>query len=222
MAYFPRAWAAWLILAAACAAPAEQAEGTDAGSDASLEACRSQCWTVSGTIRGLAGQGLSLALYTDVGPNPELPLATLTLTEDGAFQFPDRLADRARYEVRILAQPTARTCTIDRAGGAATEDVSNVVITCISKLNGLRISEVGSCPSASASCWFELVNAGPVVASLASYRVRTVALSANALIPSHVFTLPSVQVPPNGTLVVHGKRPDSMPDGSGVFHIAEG
>ena len=80
---------------------------------------------ISGTVTGLVGTGLKLAL------NAGTPLA---VNVNGAFAFTTKLPAGSSVAVTVAAQPTSpqQTCTV--SGGtiaSLTSDVSNVVVTCV-------------------------------------------------------------------------------------------
>ncbi len=86
--------------------------------------CTTNRYVVGGTVSGLAGSGMAIALNGG---------DSLVVTANGSFAFPDTVADGATYGVTVVAQPTSpgQTCTITNDSGTiATADVSNVAISC--------------------------------------------------------------------------------------------
>jgi hypothetical protein len=82
-------------------------------------------YAVGGTLTGLAASQ-SVVLQNNGGDN-------LTLTGDGTFTFPTKLADAAAYSVTVLTQPASQTCAVANGAGAiAAADVTNVSVTCTS------------------------------------------------------------------------------------------
>jgi hypothetical protein len=81
---------------------------------------------------------------------------------------------------------------------------------------------VGACPYSNSACWFELSNAGIEDVALDDYRVRTSALSANAYFADRTFDLPNLTVVAGATVVLQAKTGRAQPDGSNVYHYADG
>jgi len=77
---------------------------------------------IGGKVTGLLG---SLVLQNNAGDS-------LTVTANGAFNFPTVLKNGANYAVTILTQPTGPTCVVSNGSGTATADVTNVTVTCTS------------------------------------------------------------------------------------------
>ncbi|WP_343791697.1 hypothetical protein, partial [Dokdonella soli] len=81
-------------------------------------------YTVGGKISGLAGSGLVLKLNGS---------ASLPVSANGAFTFPNGLANSTAYAVTVGTQPStpAQTCTVAKGSGKiASANVTNVVVTC--------------------------------------------------------------------------------------------
>ena len=81
-------------------------------------------YTVGGTVAGLTGSGLTLAL--NGGGN-------LTISGNGAFTFAGALAGGASYNVTVTTQPSTprQVCTVSGGTGAvATANVTSVSVTC--------------------------------------------------------------------------------------------
>ena len=81
-------------------------------------------YTIGGTVSGLVGSGLALRLNDG---------ATLPIASNGAFTFPDTVADGLGYEVSIAALPgaPAQSCSVTNGSGTvASADVASVVVTC--------------------------------------------------------------------------------------------
>lgn len=86
-------------------------------------------YTVGGTVSGLAGSGLVLKLNGT---------ASLAVSANGSFAFPDALAGGAPYEVSVGTQPSspAQTCSVARgAGTIGTANVTDVAVTCETSTN---------------------------------------------------------------------------------------
>ena len=78
--------------------------------------------TLGGAIKGLgAAQSVILAN----GSN------TVTVNQNGNFQFPGTLPVNSSYAVTVAQQPTGQTCTVNNATGAGiTANVSNLDVSC--------------------------------------------------------------------------------------------
>lgn len=81
-------------------------------------------YTVGGTVTGLSGSGLVLAL--NLGPG-------VAVAASGAFVFPDHLASGAAYSVTVASPPAspAEDCRVANGTGViGTGNVTNVTVTC--------------------------------------------------------------------------------------------
>jgi len=86
--------------------------------------CAASTFSVRGTVVGLLGSGLVL---TNNGGD------SLTVTENGSFVFPSKLAGGSSYNVVVRTQPSGpnQACTVTNARGTVGNvDVSNVVVSC--------------------------------------------------------------------------------------------
>jgi hypothetical protein len=82
-------------------------------------------YTIGGTVVGLLGPGLVLALFAEN--------ASYELSLDGpaSFTFPAGLRDGAGYQVSVSQQPPSQTCTVDHASGTVNHaTVTNVQVSC--------------------------------------------------------------------------------------------
>ncbi len=78
---------------------------------------------IGGTLSGLSA-GLSLQPNNNGGD-------TLTLSADGAFNFPTPLSTGATYAVSLATAPAGQVCTLTGATGTlAAADVTQVAVTC--------------------------------------------------------------------------------------------
>ncbi|MES1206136.1 MAG: hypothetical protein ABUS79_09390, partial [Pseudomonadota bacterium] len=87
--------------------------------------CATDQFTISGTISGLAGGGLTLSLNSGA--------ATLSAASNGTFSFPSTLPDGSTYAVTVASQPTGptQTCTVASGSGTiSSANVSTVAVTC--------------------------------------------------------------------------------------------
>jgi hypothetical protein len=77
-------------------------------------------FTIGGTVTGLTG---SVVLQNNGGDN-------LTRTADGDFTFGAALTSGTTYNITVLTQPVAQTCSINNGIGTATANVNNVSVQC--------------------------------------------------------------------------------------------
>jgi galactose oxidase-like protein len=79
--------------------------------------------TIGGTVSGLTGSGL--VLQNNGGDN-------LSITANGSFTFATKIANGATYAVTVLTQPSSpqQTCTVTNGSGTATNNVTNVQVSC--------------------------------------------------------------------------------------------
>jgi hypothetical protein len=87
--------------------------------------CAVDQFTLSGTVAGLSGTGLTLAL--DSGTT------TLAVSNNGTFSFPGTLASGSSYAVTVASQPSgpSQTCTVSNGSGTiGSDNVSNVSVNC--------------------------------------------------------------------------------------------
>ncbi len=82
-------------------------------------------WQIGGTVIGLAGSGLELAL--DIGDGP------LAITGNGSFQFPGSHPAGSAYTVTVATQPQqpVQACVVLNGSGSIGDgDVNSVVVNC--------------------------------------------------------------------------------------------
>ncbi len=77
--------------------------------------------SIGGSVAGLSAG--TLVLQDNGGDS-------LSLTGNGPFTFPTRLALGASYAVTVATQPANLTCTIANGAGTAVANVTNVAVTC--------------------------------------------------------------------------------------------
>jgi hypothetical protein len=176
--------------------------------------CTTKTYLFTSVVTGLQGTGL--ALKTSAG--------TFAIDAPGSATYANApLQDGVPYHVEIASQPTNpnQICYVE--GGTGVVDGANVSfhVTCAAQ-GTLRISEIGACPYSNSACWLELVNMGPSPENLAFYTLRTSAISPLAFTPARTFALPSIAVPPHGTVVLQAKTAGAMADGQGIYHIGDG
>lgn len=178
--------------------------------------CTTLSFSIGGTVSGLLGTGLQLALNGT-------PLA---IAANGAFMFPAALPDATVYSVTVKSQPASPTQSCVVQGGDATlmgAAVSNVSVVC-GALGKLRISEISSCYYTNASCWFEVYNAGTATENLSFYTLRSTAVRREPYEydNQHTFTLPSLAIPAGGYALVRGKTETALPDGLASVLVEDG
>ncbi|MET0286056.1 MAG: hypothetical protein ABW352_16365 [Polyangiales bacterium] len=176
--------------------------------------CKTKTYVFTAVVTGLQGSGLTIK--TEVGEFPVVDRGTTTYSE---FPVPDGY----HWKFEVGKQPTNpdQVCYVQNAEGTIDGANATYGIICGAQDN-VRIAEIGACPFSSSSCWFEIFNIGDQPENLAFYKLRTSAISPAAFVPSRVFALPSITIPPFGRVVLQGKTPGSMADGQGVYHVGDG
>jgi 6-phosphogluconolactonase (cycloisomerase 2 family) len=100
--------------------------GTISGSDVTnvAVACTTNTYAIGGTISGLAGSGLVLALNGTKNP---------PISSGGSFTLTPSVASGATYSVTVATQPTnpPQTCALSNASGTVqASNITNVTVTC--------------------------------------------------------------------------------------------
>jgi Kelch motif len=98
-------------------------------------ACVSQ-YTISGTVSGMVTGG-SVVLQ-DNGA-----FETLTVLQNGPFDFTRTIGAGSTYAVTVLTQPTGQTCTVSNGTGTANANVTNVAVTCAATTFTITVSVSG-------------------------------------------------------------------------------
>ncbi|MEY4515600.1 MAG: hypothetical protein RLZZ450_7722, partial [Pseudomonadota bacterium] len=175
--------------------------------------CTVRTYRLSARVSGLTGAGLELSALAG---------ERFLVGSAGDTMFPFPLPDGYAYKVEVARQPTQpdQRCYV-LAGTGVLHGDATLQVSC-DPLSGLRIAEVGACPYSNSACWFELSNAGIEDVALDDYRVRTSALSANAYFADRTFDLPNLTVVAGATVVLQAKTGRAQPDGSNVYHYADG
>lgn len=78
-------------------------------------------FSIGGTASGLSG---TVVLQESTSGD------SIAVTSNGAFKFPEEVAQGTNYTVSVYKQPAGQTCTVSAGSGSATDDVSNIVVTC--------------------------------------------------------------------------------------------
>ncbi|GFE81230.1 hypothetical protein GCM10011487_32300 [Steroidobacter agaridevorans] len=83
--------------------------------------CSTNTFVIGGTVSGLAGD---VVLQNNSGD-------PITISGNGAFEFPAAVAQGSPYAVMVQTQPATQTCSVSQgAGTVGSGDVSNVVVVC--------------------------------------------------------------------------------------------
>lgn len=88
--------------------------------------CVTNTYRIQGTLSGLAA---TVVLQNDGGDN-------LTLTANGTFTFPTRIASGSTYAVAVISQPNSPSQICSVANGTGTvvsSDVTNVSVSCVTQ-----------------------------------------------------------------------------------------
>lgn len=91
--------------------------------------------SVSGTVSGL-NAGVSLVLQNNGTDN-------ITVTSNGTFIFPTKVASLGAFSVTVLTQPVGQICTVTRATGVIPTDGNQANITtvaCAANTLGVNVS----------------------------------------------------------------------------------
>lgn len=81
-------------------------------------------WSIGGTVTGLTGTGLQLAVNGGAANNVS-----------GPFTLSPRIATNGTYAVSIVTQPTGQLCVVANGLGTATANVTNVSVLCVATPN---------------------------------------------------------------------------------------
>lgn len=87
--------------------------------------CVTSSYRLGGTVSGLVGRGLELR--TEAGDS-------VTIDQDGPFEFPEPLADLTEFSVDVATQPTLprQTCTVENAAGTVRgADAADISVLCV-------------------------------------------------------------------------------------------
>lgn len=93
--------------------------------------CATNAYTVGGTVSGLFGTVVLQNNSTD----------SLSISNNGSFNFPTPVAQGATYQVTVLTQPTNQTCIVTNGSGTmGNSNVTNVAVNCITSITTLSAS----------------------------------------------------------------------------------
>ncbi|MBL8933689.1 MAG: hypothetical protein JNM69_04000 [Archangium sp.] len=99
--------------------------GTVAGANVtSIAVTCVNTWTIGGTVTGLTGTGLQLAVNGGAANNVS-----------GPFTLSPRVPTGAMYTVSIVSQPAGQLCLVTNGSGTATANVTNVALLCATTPN---------------------------------------------------------------------------------------
>lgn len=88
--------------------------------------CTSNSYTLGGTVSGLTSGSLTLRDF-------DAPTANkyVTITADGAFQFPGTRGSGYSYQIDLITNTSGKTCTLTNDLGTLTGNVTNITVTCM-------------------------------------------------------------------------------------------
>ncbi len=113
--------------------------------------CSINAYTVGGTVSGLVG---TVTLQNNGGDN-------LSISSDGSFTFSAPVAQGSSYNVTVLTQPLAQTCTVTNGFGTmGASNVSNVGVNCVANTTTLSVSSTGVIPVGSGTGSLTVTNTG--------------------------------------------------------------
>ena len=97
---------------------------------------RKQFFLIGGSVAGLDGTGL--VLQNNGGDD-------VTVSADGAFEFPSKVAFGEDYAVSVKTNPIGLTqiCSVQNAAGKVAAEVANVEITCMTNQYSVNVSVSG-------------------------------------------------------------------------------
>jgi hypothetical protein len=78
-------------------------------------------FSVGGTVAGLSG---TVVLQESQSGD------SIAVTSNGAFTFPEEVAQNGSYAVTVYKQPAGQNCTVAAGSGNATNDVTNIAVSC--------------------------------------------------------------------------------------------
>jgi hypothetical protein len=138
----------------------------------------------------------------------------ITGAGSSSYSTPVTLSDNAsQYSV-----------TVTNGVGSAITSSASVLTVQASTLTDLVVSEVSTCYYADIDCWFELYNPTSSPINLSGYQVRANSIDTNAksAITPSTFSLPNLNIPPDGYVVVSGNNRNAPQRGLQTAPIRSG
>ncbi len=92
--------------------------------------CETKKFSIGGNLVGLVGSGIWVLVQP---PQSTQALSGVLLTSNGAFKFPEALADGSTYTIQLGAQPVTpfQTCSVANGTGTVNGgDITNISVTC--------------------------------------------------------------------------------------------
>ena len=113
--------------------------------------CSTNAYTAGGTVSGLSG---TVTLQNN-GTN------STPLSSNGSFTFSTPIAEGSSYNVTVLTQPAAQTCTVNNGSGTmGGANVTNVSVNCVTNLTTVTASSTGTIPVNGGSGSITITNTG--------------------------------------------------------------
>jgi predicted RNA-binding protein with TRAM domain len=113
--------------------------------------CSTNAYTAGGTVSGLSG---TVTLQNNGANNTPL-------SSNGSFTFSTPIAEGSTYNVTVLTQPAAQTCTVTNGSGTmGSSNVTNVSANCVTNLTTVTASSTGTIPVNGASGSITITNTG--------------------------------------------------------------
>ena len=78
-------------------------------------------FAIGGTASGLSG---TVVLQESTSGD------SIAVSSNGSYTFPKEAAQGASYAVSVYKQPAGQTCTVSSGSGTATDDVTNIAVSC--------------------------------------------------------------------------------------------
>ncbi|HSB96820.1 MAG TPA: hypothetical protein VLC91_10235 [Spongiibacteraceae bacterium] len=182
--------------------------------------CSTNTYTVGGVASSLSG---SLVLQNNGGDS-------LTLNSNGSFTFSTPVAEGATYNVTVLTQPAAQTCSVSNGSGTmGGSNVTNVSVTCTTNTTTLSVSATGTIPVNGSAGTLTVTNTGTNTAYNVSAAlpggwtdITQDASDCAAITPSSTCTLSFTSTTPyvaQGGIQVTGDNIDMPPETALAFSI---
>ena len=113
--------------------------------------CSVNSYTVGGTISGLSGT----VVLQNNGVDSQ------SISSDGSFTFATPIAEGSTYNVTVLTQPAAQTCTVTNGSGpVGGANVTNATVTCVANTTTIFVSANGTIPVGAGSGSLTVTNTG--------------------------------------------------------------